>query len=69
MNCAIVRFVIGRILFITGLLMLPSVAVALYYREGWAGVWPFLIPIAIALLLGTVLSFRRPKNPDFFMRE
>ena len=49
--------------------MLPSAAVASYYREGWAGVRPPLIPIAIALLLGTALSFRRPKNPDFFMRE
>ncbi len=69
MNRAMVRFVTGRILFITGLLMFPSVVVALYYREGWAGVWPFLIPIAIALLLGTALSIRRPKKPDFFMRE
>ncbi|MGI6157192.1 MAG: TrkH family potassium uptake protein [Saccharofermentanales bacterium] len=69
MNRDMVRFVLGRLLIIIGLLMVPSIFVAVGFGEGWGGVWPFLIPMVLAMLIGTACSYRRPENSDFFMRE
>lgn len=41
MNHKMVSYILGRILFITGVLMVPSLVVALIYREGLAGLMAF----------------------------
>lgn len=69
MNHRMVVYVIGRILIILGLLMLPSILVALIYREGWAGVAPFLYSAALSAGLGLLMTFKRPANSDYYMRE
>ena len=69
MNYPMTRYALGRIIFINGLLMLPSILVALIYGEGWQGVYPFLLPLFLCLSGGWLLSYRKPDKPDFFMRE
>ena len=69
MNRRMVSYIIGRILMIAALLMSPSLLIALIYKEGWAGLWPFLLSMAISSLIGLLLSYRRPLKTDFFARE
>lgn len=69
MNYGIVRFIIGRILLITALLMSPSLIIALIYNEGWKGLWPFILSIIITGGFGLLISFKRPKNTGYFTRE
>lgn len=69
MNHGMVRFVLGRILIVVALLMSPSLIIALIYQEGWQGIWPFLLSIAITVTAGWILSARKPLNKGFYARE
>ena len=69
MNRRMVFYVLGRILIVTAALMIPSVVVALLYGEGWAGVFPFLVTMVGMSLVGGVLSFRRPEDMTYYMKE
>ena len=69
MNHKMVSYILGRILFITGVLMVPSLVVALIYREGWQGLWPFLLSIGITCAIGLLISLKKPTRSDFFARE
>lgn len=69
MNHKMVSYILGRILFITGVLMVPSLVVALIYREGWQGLWPFLLSIGITCAFGLLISLKKPIRSDFFARE
>lgn len=69
MNYKIVRFALGGITLVFGLLMIPSMLVALIYGEGWQGIYPFLIPMLFCVVSGFLLTRRRPDNTDFYMRE
>jgi len=68
-NYKIVRFALGGIILIFGLLMLPSILVAIIYGEGWQGVYPFLVPMLLCVFSGFLLARRKPENTDFYMRE
>jgi len=69
MNRRMVSYVLGRILFITGILMLPALVVAVIYKEGWQGLWPFLLSITITTAVGLLISQKKPIRTDFFARE
>lgn len=69
MNRRMVSYVLGRILFIAGILMLPAVVVAMIYKEGWQGLWPFLLSIGITTAVGLLISQKKPIRTDFFARE
>ncbi|MGV8907023.1 MAG: TrkH family potassium uptake protein [Acetobacterium sp.] len=69
MNRKMVSYVLGRILVITGLLMLPALVVSLIYQEGWQGLWPFLLSIIITSTIGLLISLKKPTRSDFFARE
>ncbi|HHW93788.1 MAG TPA: TrkH family potassium uptake protein [Clostridiaceae bacterium] len=69
MNRRIVFYVLGRIMIVTAALMIPSVVVALLYGEGWTGVYPFLVTISVMVLVGWVLSYRRPDDMTYYMKE
>jgi trk system potassium uptake protein TrkH len=69
MNRRIVFYVLGRIMIVTAALMIPSVIVALLYGEGWAGVFPFLVTMVGMSLVGWGLSFRRPEDMTYYMKE
>ena len=59
MNKRMIAFVIGRILLTEAALLVIPLAVALLYGESPA---PFLLPIALLVLLGGLMSFRRPRQ-------
>ena len=61
-----IGFAIGRILLVEGALLLLPLAVGLGYGESPA---PFLIPMALLLVLGGLLSFRRPQQMSLFARD
>ncbi len=67
MNYKLVFYILGKVMnFMALFLMLPCV-VAIIYQES-AGVY-FLIASAISLVLGIILSRKRPENRNFFARE
>lgn len=61
MNIRLICYIIGQITRAEGLLMLLPLAAAICYRES---VWPLAIPIVILLVLGTLLTLRRPAERD-----
>ncbi|MDK6232644.1 TrkH family potassium uptake protein [Aerococcus sp. UMB10185] len=69
MNTSFLRFIIGRLLMILGLLMIPSILVGLYYGNPARVIWAFVITIALCELLGLALSYRQPDSDIFYQRE
>ncbi len=69
MNRQVISYVVGRIMVVTAALMIPSVIVALLYKEGWAGAFPFLVAMAGMSLVGWALSYRRPDDMTYYMKE
>ncbi|MBR1562739.1 MAG: TrkH family potassium uptake protein [Ruminococcus sp.] len=67
MNRSIIKFILGHVLVIEGLLMLLPCAVALFYGEG-VGVW-YLLSAALAFALGMLLRLRKPKSTVFYLKE
>lgn len=62
MNLRLIFYIIGQIMRVEGLLMLLPLACSLIYREdSW---YALLIPIALLLILGTLLTLRRPVQRD-----
>lgn len=61
MNFRLICYIIGQIARAEGLLMLLPLVAAICYRES---VWPLVIPILILLVLGTLLTLRRPAERD-----
>ena len=64
-----VRFVLGRILLVEGLLMIPSMIVCLLYREGLRSVMSFVLPIALLLLIGFLMCRRMPEKTSLYARD
>ena len=67
MNTSIIRYVIGWVMVIEGLLMALPCAVAIVYGEGEG--WYFAAVAAAALLLGLLITRRRPSSNVFYIRE
>ena len=67
MNYAMIAYIMGIIMNAEAALMLLPLAVSLLYRDGSA--IPFLIPIALLLLVGVLLIRRKPENMVIFARE
>ena len=67
MNGAMIVYILGQVLRIEGLLMLPSFLVGLIYgeRQGWA----YLMMGFVCLLVGTLMSIRKPKNTMIYLKE
>ena len=66
MNRRMVVFLLSRILFLEGLLMLPSVLVGVIYKE--ASTRCFLPAIGALLLIG-LFGVKKPKNTAIYARE
>ena len=67
MNGAIIIYILGHVLKIEGLLMLPSFLVGLIYRESQG--WAYLIMGCVCVALGMLLTFKRPRNSFFYLKE
>lgn len=67
MNYSIVFYIIGWILNIEAAFMVLPGVTALIYRERSG--WVFLITIVLCLCIGIPLTFKKPKNRVFYLRE
>ena len=67
MNRSIVIYVLGYILKTEGVLMSLPCLIALIYREkeGWA----YFIVAMISILLGQLMSMRKPKDYVIYLKE
>ena len=61
-----IAFVIGRIQLTEAALLVIPLVVALLYGESLK---PFLLPMALLVLLGALMSFRRPRSTALFARD
>ena len=66
MNNRMIAYVIGRILLTEAALLLLPLLVALLYGEA---PWPFLIPAALLVLCGGVMSGKKPKSTALYARD
>ncbi|MBR7132532.1 MAG: TrkH family potassium uptake protein [Clostridia bacterium] len=68
MNRKMVFYMLGNIIKLEAVLMAPAVVCSLIYRDN--GLIPFLITIAVALILGFTLTLlNKPKDKTIFARE
>ena len=67
MNYAIVRYIIGYVLFFEAAFMVPPCITAIIYQE-FCG-WSFVITGLLCLLFGCVLVHKKPKNKIFYTKE
>lgn len=64
-----VRFVLGRILLVEGLLMVPSFIVSLLYRDGLRTAMSFVLPIVLLCLVGILMGWRTPQKTTLYARD
>ena len=67
MNFSIIRYILGWILKIEGIFMLLPCITALIYKESQGFI--YLAIAAICVLLGQLMSFRKPKSNVFYLKE
>ncbi len=67
MNGSIVRYIIGYVLKIEGLLLLLPVLTAVFYGEAEGRY--YLMIAALCFICGYVLSFKKPKSNVFYLKE
>ncbi|MBO4701356.1 MAG: TrkH family potassium uptake protein [Lachnospiraceae bacterium] len=67
MNIAIILYTLGRVLAIESAFMILPGIVALIYRENnW---WTYFVVALVGMLAGLLVSFKKPKNTQFFAKE
>ncbi len=67
MNSSIVRYILGHVLKIEAALMVIPVIVGIVYRE--QAVYAFLITIALCAVCGFLMSYKKPENTVFYLKE
>ena len=67
MNKSMIAYILGWIMKLEGLFMLTPVLVALIYREK-TGIW-FAVVAVCSLILGSIVTHRKPESNVFYMRE
>ena len=67
MNMKSITYILGWILRIEGVFMALPAATAWVYgeREGWA----YVAVLALCLVLGQLLTHKKPRNPSFYAKE
>lgn len=67
MNYGSIRYIIGWILRVEGILMVLPILTAIIYQEesGWA----FVITAALCIVIGTLLSANKPKKSNYYAKE
>ncbi|MCI5855940.1 MAG: TrkH family potassium uptake protein [Agathobacter sp.] len=67
MNRSIIRYILGQVLKLESAFLLLPCIVALIYRES-QGIY-YLITIAIGLVIGVLMTMKKPKNMVFYLKE
>lgn len=67
MNYGSIRYIIGWILRVEGILMALPILTAIIYQEQSG--WSFVVVAALCLLIGTLLSAKKPKKTTYYARE
>ena len=67
MNYRMSFHIIGNIMKLEALLMGLALAVSFIYKEGI--IWPFLIPILMLIIIGFILSFKKPEDSQLSQKE
>ena len=67
MNISIILYTLGRVLAIESAFMVLPGIVALIYRENnW---WTYFVVALVGMLAGLLISYKKPKNTQFFAKE
>ncbi len=67
MNYRMIAYIVGQIVRVEGILMVPALICALIYGEGLQ--LAFVLPILLALILGTLMSVKKPTDTSIFAKE
>ena len=69
MNYKKLGAILGKIMVLEGLLMLAPLAVSLIYRESFAHILAFLIPIIILVALGLLMQVPKAERNTLYQKE
>lgn len=69
MNYRMILNVIGNILKVIGIMLLVPVIIALIYQESLRNILAFGLPAVGSFGIGYLLSFKKPKNTNFYAKE
>ncbi len=69
MNYRMILNVIGNILKVIGIMLLVPVIIALIYQESLTNILAFGLPAVGSFGIGYLLSFKKPKNTNFYAKE
>lgn len=69
MNYRMILNIIGNILKVIGIMLLVPVIIALIYEEGLRNILAFGLTAIGSFALGFLLSFKKPKNLNFYAKE
>lgn len=69
LNKRMILFVGGRLLMIEGTLLLLPILIGIWYQESSGVLLAFLETMLAALLVGGMISGKRPENTDFYALE
>ena len=69
MNFGIIKNILGKILFLLAALMVLPLGVSIIYQEGSKYYLAYIIPIAILIILGILLTYKKAKSSKMLVRE
>lgn len=69
MNHAIVKWAIGRVLWVEAALMIFPLLTALIYREGGTTIYAFLLTMGLLFAMGLLLGRRKPEIHRLYTKE
>ena len=67
MNISIILYTLGRVLAIESAFMgLPGIVALIYRENNW---WTYFVVALVGILAGLLISYKKPKNTQFFAKE
>ena len=67
MNTSIIRYMLGQVIRLVGLLMFLPCIVAVIYKESTG--FCFLGVALLAIMIGTLMTLKKPANSTFYLKE
>lgn len=69
MNYKKIGQILGKIMFLEGILMCFPLVVGFIYKEDWQHILSFIIPIVLLMGLGALLQIPKPKRNNLYQKE